>query len=90
MRVDNSNQLNPQALPDTTAAKPRARGGAGAASVSADLEVTSTMAPYVQAAIAAGDVNETAVAQARQALQAGLLDTPEAAANAAAKMLESL
>lgn len=89
MRVDNT-KINPQALPDTTAAKPKARGASGAASPSADLEVTSTVAPYVQAALSASDVNETAVAQARQALQAGLLDTPEAAANAAAKMLDSL
>jgi hypothetical protein len=89
MRVEN-NKINPQALPDATAAKPKARGASGAAAVNADLEVTSTVAPYVQAAMAAGDVNETAVAQARQALQVGTLDTPEAAANAAAKMLESL
>ena len=89
MRVEN-NKINPQALPDTTVAKPKARGASGAAPVSADLEVTSTVAPYVQAALAAGDVNETAVAQARQALQDGSLDTPEAAAKAAAEMLESL
>jgi len=44
--------------------------------------------PYVKGALATGDINDQAVQEARQLLQSGELDTPEAAGRAAKAMID--
>ena len=73
----------------TTSPTPKGRpAGAPAADVSAsqaDGYVPQTQ--YVQAAKDVPDVNKQAVAEARELLKSGKLDTPEAAQRAAENML---
>jgi hypothetical protein len=44
--------------------------------------------PYVKQALATEDINDQAVAEARQLLQSGQLDTPQTAARAAQAMVD--
>jgi hypothetical protein len=58
------------------------------AEVSGDSEVVPAHQNLIKAALSAQEVRPQVVEAARQALQAGELDTPEAALGAARRMLE--
>ena len=76
-----------QGLPAAAAA--RSRAGARAPDAGATPDLSPSESEYVRKAMAAEDVNAAAVAEARRLLQAGELDTPEAAQRAAQAILQS-
>ena len=65
-----------------------AAGGARASENGQDLVVSSSLQPLISQASEADEVNWQAVQAARAALEAGELDTPEAASRAAKAILD--
>ncbi len=90
MRVEGTNGAQQQDLP---AGKPPVSGASrprpadvGAAADSG--QAGATKKSHVQSALAADEMNLAAIAEARQLLQDGKLDTPEAARRAAEILLD--
>ena len=85
MRIDGTHGLEPQGLPDSKPPLPKTSlpGDASEAETSAESVVSRSHEPYVRQAMAADEINTQAVAEARELLQSGQLDTPEAARRAA-------
>jgi len=91
VRIEGTHGLEPQALPENAEPlpKPPASAEAGGEKAPADASpVPPACRPYVQAALAADDVDHDAVEAARKLLQSGELDTPEAILRAARAMLD--
>ena len=90
MRIDGTNWIPPDAPGNgpQSVHKPSSPGDSFDARIGADdAEIRSLLAPYVQAAMGAEEVDEQAVAEARNLLRSGQLDTPEAARRAAEALL---
>ncbi len=90
MRIEGNSGAQKQDLPGITppaagSSKPRPAEG-GAASSHVDLSPAGTS--LVESAAAQEEVNSAAVAEARELLQAGELDTPEAARRAAENLID--
>lgn len=89
MRIDGTIHPEPFRGPagkaPTSKSKPGASGGAGA---SADTGADTIRSGLVALAMSAPHVNAQAVEEARRALAAGELDTPEAARRAAEAILD--
>ena len=75
-----------QGLP---AAAARSRASARALDAGATASLSAPESEYIRQAIAAEDVNTAAVEQAKRLVQAGQLDTLEAAQRAAEAILQS-
>ncbi|HUT61458.1 MAG TPA: hypothetical protein VNA25_26725 [Phycisphaerae bacterium] len=90
MRVDGTHGLGPHGLPEPTGPLPKgARGGgqAGSGDAPDTVEVRSSQNRYVRLAAEAEEVNLRTVAEARELIRAGKLDTPEAIRRAAEAIL---
>ena len=88
MRIDGSHSVEPQGLPEhrtPPSAPPPARAPSQADDVP---QLERAQDAYVAKALAAPDVRPEAVEAARKALQAGELDTPQAARRTAQAMLD--
>ena len=92
-RIDGPSNIDPRNQADSSPAvaksliQPAETDGEDA---KADFEMISTAQPYVAQAMAGDEVNSEAVARAKQLLQTGQLDTPEAIRRAASAMLDDL
>lgn len=90
MRIDAANLIPPDAPGNgpQSVQKPSSPGDSADARIADDdTEIRSALAPYVRAAMAAEEVDEQAVADARNLLRSGQLDSPEAARRAAESLL---
>lgn len=90
VRIDGSNWVQPQGTGEVPQPvhKPSSSADSADAKIAADGSQTrSALAPYVRAAMAAEEVNELAVAEARKLLRSGQLDTLDAARRAAEALL---
>ncbi len=89
MRIDKTQNLGPQELPDPTrstqAAKPVQVAAAAGDVDGANLDLQ--MAALQRQAAQTPDIDTDAVEQARQLLKSGQLDTPDAILRAARNML---
>jgi len=86
VRIDGPDRLQPQNTPDPLQQLPKSPGSGQAPGSKPEVgqeAIATTWARYVRAAMAAEDINEQAVAEARRLLASGQLDTPEAARRAA-------
>ena len=92
MKIDGTDGLGIHSSAEAAppAAKPQSKANPSAAdSVSSELQLKGQDAAYIKAALACDEVNSQAVKEARQLLQSGQLDTPEAIRNAAATILST-
>lgn len=90
MRIDGTNGLPPQGTPEPAQPSqklPRPSDSADAKVGGDDLQIRSSLDPYVRAALAGEEVDEQAVAEARRLMESGQLDSPEAARRAAEALL---
>lgn len=62
-------------------------GGPAAPAGGVDAQLLGAYQPYIQQAAAASEVNASAVAEARKAIEDGTLDTPEAVGRLAGRLL---
>jgi hypothetical protein len=89
VRIDKTNGYEPQGLP--TSGRPTAKPGKpAAAGVNEDVDgaqIDLTSAALARQAASSADVNAAAVQEAKQLLQSGQLDTPEAIRRAAQAIL---
>ena len=91
MRIGGTQGIEPQGQPTRKgeSGKPVGAEGSGKSKGSTQsLEIRPTLQPLVRRAAAEDEVNVAAVEAARKALQAGELDTPEAARRAAQAILD--
>ena len=85
MRLDGPQGLPPNSLPEKVppASTPETGSSRSGATNEADSEVLSANIDYIRQAIETEDMDAAAVAEARQLLESGQLDTPEVATRAA-------
>ncbi len=85
MRLDGPQPVPPNPLPEKVppANIPQTSTSSSGATNEADSEVLSANIDYIRQAIETEDIDAAAVAEARQLLESGDLDTPEVATRAA-------
>ncbi len=89
VRIDGTYGPGPRRASDEQAPGSAGAGGAGAAgSIGPDAEVIASQQKLIDEAAAAPAVRTEVVEAARAMLEAGTLDTPEAAARAAEALLD--
>jgi hypothetical protein len=90
MRVDGTHGIEPQGLPEGRPPAQAAKTPTSAADKTGvdSSQLLAAQAPYIQAALAAQDVDAAAVEEAKKLLRSGQLDTPEAIQKAAQRILE--
>lgn len=88
MRIDGTNGLQGGGLTDGTSRAPKNTHAAGTPEASQGTELRLSQTPYIQAASATDEVDMQAVAAAKELIQSGQLDTPEAAQRAAQNILD--
>ena len=89
MRIDGTHGMDPRAVPESAAAagkpvRPAPREGKDPQGV----ELLSSQQAYVDQAAAAEEIDQKAVAEARELIRTGQLDTPEALRRAAEALLK--
>jgi hypothetical protein len=91
MHVDRTNGYSPSGLPNGTPAVPKPGAAAGdlkRAVHKADDRTETEAAAWTRQALAADEIDRTAVAEARRLLESGQLATPQAMRKAAESLLE--
>ena len=85
MRLDGPQPVPPNSLPEKIppASTPETGTSRSSTTNEADSEVLSANIDYIRQAIETEDMDPAAVAEARQLLESGQLDTPEVATRAA-------
>lgn len=89
MRIDGPNRLETPSQPAGNEVKRQASKAAGTSQASAaNTRIGEAAAkPYIHKVAVGDDVNRQAVAEAKQLIESGQLDTPEAAKRAAERII---
>ena len=91
MKINGPENLNINSVPGENAPRPRAAKSSDTGASTPKVELSPKNAgyrEYIQKVPTADEIDLQAVAQAKELLQSGQLDTPEAADRAAEKILD--
>ena len=87
MRIDGTNRLAPRDLTDSASAAKAPKTGLADATA-AGPELCRSAESFAKQALAVDDVNKQAVAEAKELIRSGKLDTPEAIRRTAQAILD--